>query len=110
MRYPLDPPFMVLATQNPVEYEGTYPLPEAQLDRFLFKVVVPYPSETAEVEIVRRYHQGFDAHHLESSGLQAVIKPLTCWRCTPRSRPSRSRRASWPTSRRLPVRPGAAPT
>ncbi len=74
-RYPLDPPFMVLATQNPVEYEGTYPLPEAQLDRFLFKVVVPYPSESAEVEIVRRYHHGFDAHHLESSGLQAVIKP-----------------------------------
>ena len=74
-RYPLDPPFMVLATQNPVEYEGTYPLPEAQLDRFLFKVVVPYPSEIAEVEIVRRYHQGFDAHHLESAGLQAVIKP-----------------------------------
>jgi MoxR-like ATPase len=74
-RYPLDPPFMVLATQNPVEYEGTYPLPEAQLDRFLFKVVVPYPSEPAEVEIVRRYHQGFDAHNLESSGLQAVIKP-----------------------------------
>ena len=42
-RYPLDAPFMVLATQNPIEYEGTYPLPEAQLDRFLFKVVVPYP-------------------------------------------------------------------
>ena len=75
VRYPLDPPFMVLATQNPVEYEGTYPLPEAQLDRFLFKVVVPYPNETAEVEIVRRYHKGFDAHHLESAGLQAVIKP-----------------------------------
>jgi MoxR-like ATPase len=75
VRYPLDPPFMVLATQNPVEYEGTYPLPEAQLDRFLFKVVVPYPSETAEVEIVRRYHQGFDAHRLESSGLRAVINP-----------------------------------
>lgn len=75
VRYPLDPPFMVLATQNPVEYEGTYPLPEVQLDRFLFKVVVPYPNETAEVEIVRRYHKGFDAHHLESAGLQAVIKP-----------------------------------
>ncbi len=75
VRYPLDPPFMVLATQNPVEYEGTYPLPEAQLDRFLFKVAVPYPSEMAEVEIVRRYHQGFDAHHLDSAGLQAVIKP-----------------------------------
>ncbi len=74
-RYPLDPPFMVLATQNPVEYEGTYPLPEAQLDRFLFKVVVAYPPEEAEREIVRRYHQGFDAHRLDASGLQAVVKP-----------------------------------
>jgi MoxR-like ATPase len=74
-RYPLDPPFMVLATQNPVEYEGTYPLPEAQLDRFLFKVVVSYPPEEAEREIIRRYHQGFDAHRLDASGLQAVIKP-----------------------------------
>jgi MoxR-like ATPase len=75
VRYPLDPPFMVLATQNPVEYEGTYPLPEAQLDRFLFKVIVSYPPEAAEVEIVRRYHQGFDAHHLDAAGLQPVIKP-----------------------------------
>lgn len=75
IRYPLDPPFMVLATQNPVEYEGTYPLPEAQLDRFLFKVVVTYPPEEAEREIVRRYHQGFDAHRLDASGLQAVVKP-----------------------------------
>jgi MoxR-like ATPase len=75
VRYRLEPPSLVLATQSPVEYEGTYPLPEAQLDRFLFKVVVPYPSEAAEVEIVRRYHQGFDAHNLESAGLQTVIKP-----------------------------------
>ncbi len=75
VRYPLAPPFMVLATQNPVEYEGTYPLPEAQLDRFLFKVIVPYPPETVEVEIVRRYHNGFDAHHLDSAGLQAIVKP-----------------------------------
>ena len=44
-RFPLDPPFFVLATQNPLEMEGTYPLPEAQLDRFLFKVMVPFPSE-----------------------------------------------------------------
>ncbi len=75
VRYPLDPPFMVLATQNPVEYEGTYPLPEAQLDRFLFKVLVPYPPEEAEREIVRRYHQGFDAHRLDASGLAAVVAP-----------------------------------
>jgi MoxR-like ATPase len=53
-RYPLDPPFFVLATQNPLEMEGTYPLPEAQLDRFLFKVMVPFPSEDDLVQIVDR--------------------------------------------------------
>ena len=73
--YPLDDPFMVLATQNPVEYEGTYPLPEAQLDRFLFKVLVDYPPATVEEEILRRYHQGFDAHKLDAIGLTPVIQP-----------------------------------
>jgi MoxR-like ATPase len=53
-RYPLDPPFFVLATQNPLEMEGTYPLPEAQLDRFIFKVMVPFPSEEDLVKIVER--------------------------------------------------------
>jgi MoxR-like ATPase len=53
-RYPLDPPFFVLATQNPLEMEGTYPLPEAQLDRFMFKVMVPFPSEEDLVKIVDR--------------------------------------------------------
>jgi MoxR-like ATPase len=53
-RYPLDPPFFVLATQNPLEMEGTYPLPEAQLDRFLFKVMVPFPTEDDLVQIVDR--------------------------------------------------------
>ncbi len=72
-RHALGDPFMVLATQNPVEYEGTYPLPEAQLDRFLFKVVVGYPNEEQEKEILRRYHTGFDAHHLDRSGIQPVI-------------------------------------
>jgi MoxR-like ATPase len=71
--YRLDDPFMVLATQNPVEYEGTYPLPEAQLDRFMFKVLVTYPPVEAEQEVLRRYHQGFDAHRFESTGIQAVI-------------------------------------
>jgi MoxR-like ATPase len=55
--YAMNPPFMVLATQNPIEQEGTYRLPEAQLDRFLFKVVVPYPSETEELEILTQFHQ-----------------------------------------------------
>ena len=54
--YPMQPPFMVLATQNPIEQEGTYRLPEAQLDRFLFKIVVPYPSEAEEYEILKQFH------------------------------------------------------
>jgi MoxR-like ATPase len=53
-RFPLDPPFFVLATQNPLEMEGTYPLPEAQLDRFLFKVMVPFPSEEDLISIIDR--------------------------------------------------------
>jgi MoxR-like ATPase len=74
-RYELPEPFMVLATQNPVEYEGTYPLPEAQLDRFLFKTVVSYAAPASEVEVLRRYHHGFDAHHLVEAGLKPIIAP-----------------------------------
>ncbi|MCG9912220.1 MAG: MoxR family ATPase [Flavobacteriales bacterium] len=55
--YPLAPPFLVLATQNPIEQEGTYRLPEAQLDRFLFKVSVDYPSLEEEVKIIREFHR-----------------------------------------------------
>jgi MoxR-like ATPase len=72
-RYPLGPPFMVIATQNPIEYEGTYPLPEAQLDRFLFKVLVPYSPLEVEIEVLRRFHQGFDPHRLAESGLQPIL-------------------------------------
>jgi MoxR-like ATPase len=72
-RHVLDAPFMVVATQNPIEYEGTYPLPEAQLDRFLFKVLVPYLSQDTEIEVLRRYHHGFDAHDLATAGLQALL-------------------------------------
>ena len=72
-RHGLTPPFMVVATQNPIEYEGTYPLPEAQLDRFLFKVLVPYSPPAVELEVLRRYHAGFDAHALAATGLQAVV-------------------------------------
>lgn len=50
-------PFMVIATQNPIEQEGTYRLPEAQLDRFLFKIIVPYPNEAEEINILQRFHQ-----------------------------------------------------
>src|SRR5574341_2360623 len=72
-RHALDAPFMVVATQNPVEYEGTYPLPEAQLDRFLFKVLIPYSSLETDVEVLRRYHAGFDAHDIEAAGMRKVV-------------------------------------
>ena len=74
-RHPLNDPFMVLATQNPIEYEGTYPLPEAQLDRFMFKVLVDYPPGAVEQEVLRRYHAGFDAHDLKAAGIQPVLGP-----------------------------------
>ncbi|HEY0604530.1 MAG TPA: MoxR family ATPase [Herpetosiphonaceae bacterium] len=80
-RMPLTEPFFVVATQNPVEYEGTYPLPEAQLDRFLFKVIVDYAPQNVEIEVLRRYHQGFDARHLERTNLQASVTPQVIARC-----------------------------
>jgi MoxR-like ATPase len=80
-RLPLAEPFFVAATQNPVEYEGTYPLPEAQLDRFLFKVIVDYAPQEVEIEVLRRYHGGFDARHLERVDLQANVTPDTIARC-----------------------------
>jgi len=55
--YLMQPPFMVIATQNPIEQEGTYRLPEAQLDRFLFKILVPYPTEQEELEMLIQFHQ-----------------------------------------------------
>jgi MoxR-like ATPase len=58
----LPDPFLVIATQNPIEYEGTFPLPEAQLDRFLFKLVVGYPTEEQEHEMLVRHHGGLDPH------------------------------------------------
>ncbi|MBP1966897.1 AAA family ATPase [Paenibacillus aceris] len=70
--YKLPNPFFVVATQNPVEYEGTYPLPEAQLDRFMFKLVLDYPGEEAEIAILRG-HVPFHQHQEEP--LQAVLTP-----------------------------------
>ncbi len=70
---PLPPLFTVFASQNPVEYEGTYPLPEAQLDRFLLKIVVPYPDAAAERAILDRYAEGFRAEELGSYGIQPVL-------------------------------------
>jgi MoxR-like ATPase len=71
----LPDPFIVAATQNPVEYEGTYPLPEAQLDRFLLKLTVPLPGRDDEMAIVRRHHLGFDPRDLAAAGVTAVAGP-----------------------------------
>ena len=68
---PLPDPFMVVATQNPIEYEGTYPLPEAQLDRFLLKLQVSYPSADQEQEVLRRHDEGLDPHDVA-----AVVRPV----------------------------------
>jgi MoxR-like ATPase len=65
VRYPLPESFTVLATQNPIEFEGTYPLPEAQLDRFLLKIRITYPSAQEELQIISQYEKGFDPRHLE---------------------------------------------
>jgi MoxR-like ATPase len=80
-RLALPEPFFVLATQNPIEHEGTYPLPEAQLDRFLFKIIVEYAPQEVEIEVLRRYHQGFDARNLDSAQLQPHITPETLTQC-----------------------------
>jgi MoxR-like ATPase len=70
--FELPPLFMVFATQNPVEFEGTYPLPEAQLDRFLLKILIDYPSSDDEQRILRRIHEGFDPNDLTTVGIHPV--------------------------------------
>ncbi len=72
-RHPLPASFFAIATQNPIEYEGTYPLPEAQLDRFLAKVRMGYPAADEERELLRRAAGGFDAHDLEAAGVRPVL-------------------------------------
>ena len=64
-RHKLSPMFTVLATQNPIEYEGTYPLPEAELDRFLLKIIVSYPSEPEELQVVANWNAGFNPRRLD---------------------------------------------
>jgi len=71
---PLPPAFTVFASQNPVEYEGTYPLPEAQLDRFLLKIVIDYPPAEAERTILDRYAEGFRADRPESYGIEPILR------------------------------------
>ncbi|GEL95143.1 hypothetical protein CCO02nite_18010 [Cellulomonas composti] len=69
---PLPDPFVVIATQNPVEYEGTYSLPEAQLDRFLLKLTLPLPEREDEVEVLARHAAGFDPRDLRAAGVRTV--------------------------------------
>ncbi|QYK54523.1 MAG: MoxR family ATPase [Fimbriimonadaceae bacterium] len=73
VRYELPKPFIVFATQNPIEYEGTYPLPEAQQDRFLFKIVMDYPGDEQEVDVLRRFHAGFRSQKLEEANIQPIL-------------------------------------
>jgi len=73
--YKLPQPFVTIATQNPVEYEGTYPLPEAQLDRFLLKLIVDYPELDQEYEVLARHHRGLNPHDVVSAGVVPVAGP-----------------------------------
>ena len=73
--HPLPAPFLVVATQNPVEYEGTYPLPEAQLDRFLLKLTLPLPPRSDEIRVLGLHDSGFDPRNLEAAGVQPVAGP-----------------------------------
>ena len=74
---PLPRPFMVLATQNPIEQEGTYPLPEAQLDRFLLKIRIDYPSEDEEVALTRQVTQAKTGADLDVEAVTTLIQPAT---------------------------------
>jgi len=76
VRYPLTEWFSVFATQNPVEFEGTYPLPEAQLDRFLLKIKVAYPEAAQEAQILENHHNGFDARNLDALALVPIETDL----------------------------------
>ncbi len=80
-RYQLSPIFTVLATENPIEYEGTYPLPEAQLDRFLLKVLIDYPTETEEAEIVARWDAGFNSRRMDHISISPLPDATILQRC-----------------------------
>ncbi len=77
----LSPIFTVLATENPIEYEGTYPLPEAQLDRFLLKILLGYPEEQDEQEVVARWDAGFNARRLDQIDIHPLPDPDAIMRC-----------------------------
>ena len=79
--YPLPPLFTVLATENPIEYEGTYPLPEAQLDRFQLKILLDYPNEDHEREVLARWNAGFNSKRLEEVDIQPLPDPQAIIHC-----------------------------
>src|SRR5918911_893505 len=79
--HPLSPLFTVFATENPIEYEGTYPLPEAQLDRFLLKILVDYPAEEAERQVVANWDAGFNSRRLEQIDIRPLPEPDAISRC-----------------------------
>ena len=79
--YKLDEPFMLLATQNPVEYEGTYPLPEAQIDRFFMKLMVDYVPQKFENMLLQKYNTGFNSKELESETINVVCNFEDIKRC-----------------------------
>jgi MoxR-like ATPase len=79
--YPLPPIFTVLATENPIEYEGTYPLPEAQLDRFQLKILLGYPTEEHEREVVSRWDSGFNSKRLDQVDLRPLPDPEAMVHC-----------------------------
>lgn len=87
--HPLSPLFTVLATENPIEYEGTYPLPEAQLDRFQLKILLDYPAEVEEREVMARWDAGFNSKRLDQVDLEPLQDPSAILQC--RAEVSRAR-------------------
>src|ERR1041385_6012538 len=79
--YPLPAIFTVLATENPIEYEGTYPLPEAQLDRFQLKILLDYPTEGDEREVLSRWNDGFNSKRLDQVDIQPLQDPNAIIQC-----------------------------
>ncbi len=77
----LSPIFTVLATENPIEYEGTYPLPEAQLDRFLLKILLDYPEEEHERQVVANWDAGFNSRRLDQVDIKPLSEPDAISRC-----------------------------
>ncbi len=72
-RHPLGEFFFTMATQNPIEYEGTYPLPEAQIDRFLLRTLIDYPAEAEEVSVLKKHNAGLDPADVASAGLERLV-------------------------------------